>query len=220
MVRSLLVILAFLPLSMIKTQSEFEGYIKYDIIVSNVSARIDSTQLSAFMGDASVFYYQDGSYFQTYSNAERKFDFLDLRGQKYFEKWTASDTIYQSDIKKNNQVLIRDWEIKEEVENILGVNCNMLKILNYDQVYDREQSIEFYFGDAAMINGENFKEFKRGMMDFVYGKTNAIPLKTIIRTPNYDVSIIATEIVESKDIDIYKLFESFSADNVMKEVNK
>lgn len=211
------VMLIMLSTSIAYSQSEFEGYISYNLSASNVSEGIDEDELMYFMGRSSIFYYKEGSFLQTYSDSQKEFDFLDLSGQKYFHKQLLSDTIFQIDPGKNNRFLIRDWEETENVENILGVNCNLLKIWVYDKAYDLEQSLEFYYGKEAEINGADFKGIKLGYMDFVYGKINAIPLKTIIKTPYYDLSITATNIVRSTDIDLYGLFKEFSKDMVIKK---
>ena len=206
----LLILFSCLLATTALSQTEFKGSILYDFLVSEIADGIDEAELKAFVGTSSEFFFQEGNYLQTYNGGPKEFDCLDVKHSRFLFKDVLSDTIFQIDPIKDNRFVIKDWETQETKEVILGVECRMLKLQVFDEGYGMEQILEFYYGKEPEINGEDFNDIKMGFMDFVYGHTNAIPLKMVIRYPQYTLTILATKITHNDKLDLFALLKDFS----------
>ena len=88
---------------------------------------------------------------------------------------------------------------KKNHTNILGYQCDELILTCKSGVQ------KYYFSSKLKVNTSLFEKHKFGNWDVVMAKTNSLPLKMIIESPQFSMELVATEVTAMKIED--KVFE-------------
>jgi hypothetical protein len=189
--RKTLFTLTFILLAVTAFAQSFEGKVVYHNAYKSKSTTLTDAQFTTIMGDTQNWYIKDGEYksdingtyiqWQLYSNAENKL----------YTKLGNTDTVYYDDAAQGESE-INNVELNTGVTDILGYKCDELILTT------KTGTEKYYFSSKLPINSKLFLNHKFGDWYAYLVKANAVPLKTIIDTPQFSLESVATEITPMK----------------------
>ena len=191
MMKKTLFTLSFILLAVIAFAQNFEGKVVYHNAYKSKSPTLTDAQLTKIMGDVQNWYIKNGEYksdingiyiqWQLYANSENKL----------YTKLGNTDTVYYNDAAQGESE-INNVQLNKATTDILGYKCDELILTT------KTGSEKYYFSSKLPINSKLFLNHKFGDWYAYLAKANAVPLKTIIDTPQFSLESVATEITPMK----------------------
>jgi hypothetical protein len=191
MMKRALITLSLIFSTFIAFAQNFEGKVVYHNSYKSKSPTLTDAQLTRIMGDTQNWYIKNGEYksdvngiyikWQLYANAENKL----------YTKLGNTDTVYYNDAAQGESE-IRNIQLNKNVADILGYKCDELILTT------KSGTQRYYFSSKLPINSKLFLNHKFGDWYAYLIKANAVPLKTIIDTPQFALESVATEITPMK----------------------
>ncbi|WP_044211979.1 hypothetical protein [Flammeovirga sp. OC4] len=191
-------------------QNEFSGVIEYS---TQAIEDTHGTGEISKKGDISksTFYFENGSFYQTYDNKAYDFDYFDAETLIHSIKYFGNDTLYLFNTRMANNSKLTSAEIEEDVEKVLGILCDKLTLEITSPIPERSFLLEIFFAkNATAINKEDFKGAKFNYIEEIYSRTGAIPLKFIYHLSQGSFIAEATDIKHQKDLDLENVFKKES----------
>lgn len=198
---------------------DFKGYVEYKITVQKTDSTFTDDDFLKGFGSNSIFYYEDGSYFQSYDNSMMEFVYLDSKLKELGLKYINNDTLYLFDATKAGNMKLIKTEKSSSTKEILGYKCLRIHFYAKNIVDSYNLLYSFYYSDEMKINGEKFKGMKFELLDEIYGNLNSIPLSIEMNYPIFSVQSTAVKIVEDYKFSVIELIENNCKELIVKRIN-
>jgi hypothetical protein len=177
--RQLFFIIGFLFLQAAAVAQPFEGKIIYENKYKSKLPNVTDEQLTAMMGGKQDYFVKSGSYFQwqIYVNKDNKL----------YNKLASSESIYWIDAASNPDAVIKA-DIKKAATEILGYTCDEITLTCKSGVQ------KYYYSSKLKADAKLFTNFKYQNFYEYISRTQALPLKMTIETPQFSLESVATEV--------------------------
>lgn len=176
----------------------FEGKIVYKNEYKSKIPNVTDDQFTAMMGPMQDFWIKGGNYKSAMNGTMLQWQVYIHKDNKLYNKLSSSPTALWNDGAVNPDEIIKT-EINKGVIDILGYKCDELILTCKSGVQ------KYYFNPKIKVDAKLFEQHKFGNWSEVLAKTNSMPLKMVIDTPQFSVTSTATEVSPGKLED--KLFE-------------
>jgi len=186
---------------------DFEGKLVYKNEYKSKTPNATSEQFSSMMGTTQEYFIKGGNYKSSTNGTFLQWQLYINKDNKLYNKTANSPIILWNDGATNSDEVVKA-EINKEVIEILGHKCDELVLTCNSGVQ------KYYFSSKLKVDPKLFEKHKFGNWNEIISRTNSLPLKMIIDSPQFTLECIATEIVPMKLDD--KLFELPAASKVEK----
>jgi hypothetical protein len=176
----------------------FEGKIIYKNEYKSKIPNVPNEQFASMMGTTWEYYIKEGNFKTTTDGTFFQWQLYINKDNKLFNKMSNSAAVLWNDGSVNPDEVIKS-ELNKGVVNILGYQCDELILTCKSGVQ------KYYFSPELKVNGGHFEKLKFGNWDVIMAKTNGLPLKMIIETPQFSIESLATVVTPMKLED--KMFE-------------
>jgi hypothetical protein len=185
------VLSVFLLSSVVKSQS-FEGYIVYQNTVELKNQNLQESQVLSMVGEfQKSFYNAQGDYLNALQGGMVRMQYYIQAENQLYILMSQSDTLYRKDAQLNSDTAIR-FEMREDVEVVNGMMCDEIV------VESPQNKITYYFNDKYAMNPELYKNHNFGNWYYAISRAKALPLKTVIETPQFILTGTVIEVKEEK----------------------
>lgn len=196
--RTLKILVILLTTILTTYGQDFEGKVVYKNAYKSKIPNATSEQLSSMMGTTQEYLIKGGNYKSSTNGTFFQWQLYIIKENKLYNKMANSPTILWNDGAVNPDEVIKS-EINKEVIDVLGQKCDELILTCKSGVQ------KYYFNSTLKVDPKLFEKHKFGNWNEVISRTNSLPLKMIIDSPQFTLECIATEIVPVKLDD--KIFE-------------
>jgi hypothetical protein len=176
----------------------FEGKITYRNEYKSKAPTVTNEQFASFMGATWEYYIKEGNYKTTTDGTFFQWQLYVNKDNKLYNKMSNSAAILWNDGAVNPDEVIKS-ELNKGVIKILGYQCDELILTCKSGVQ------KYYFSPELKINASLYENHKFGNWDVIMSKTNGLPLKMVIETPQFSMESLATAVTPMKVED--KMFE-------------
>ncbi len=169
----LIIVLAILYLSAIKSKKDFEGIIKFKIEYRDKTGKTSNEQVKQIMGNEQVYYLKKDKY---------KSELNGFLNMKLF--YNGNDTVFLK-IKHQDKLIYRlvneepdkkilSHKYTDITETIAGIKCKLLKVTT------NKGTIDYYYSDEVRIDPKYYENHKFGLWSSLMKLTNGgISIKSI-----------------------------------------
>lgn len=170
---------------------DFEGKLTYSSTYKNKNPQVSDEQLTAMMGVSQEYYIKEGNYKTVMNGSLMEWQLYINKENKLYTKVSSSPAALWNDGSINSDSIISVKLNKNTIE-VLGYTCDEL-------IFTCTRGIQkYYFNTSLKVSPPVFENHKFGnWYDFVK-RSNALPLKMIIDTPEMTISCEATQVTEIK----------------------
>ena len=180
-------------LSSFSQQNYFEGIITYHHHYKSTDANFDADQISEALGTRSEFFFKEGNYLQLYNGKFQKYNLYRKTDQKVYSKFATSDTLFWTNATIKSEV-ITDSSLAPTDETVLSHPCSVLTVKTATPSGEYYSTRKYYFSKEVPVKQEWLSEHHYNSMSEIYAKTGAIPLKIIIETDQFIMTMTALKI--------------------------
>ena len=198
---------------------DFQGYIEYEVNVKKTDSTFKDDEFLKGLGNKSIFYYTDGSYFQSDENSIFEFGYLDSRLKQFGLKYKNNDTLYLFDATKESKIRLIKTEKSSSTKVILGHKCSEINFYVQNIVDGYNLVYNLYYTDELKIHGEKFEGIKFEFYDKFYGELNSIPLELNMQYPIFNLQYTAIKIVQNDTVSVLELIENSRMGLIVKKIN-
>jgi hypothetical protein len=177
---------------------DFEGKVVYKNEYKSKIPNATSEQFSSMMGTTQEYFIKGGNYKSATNGTFFQWQLYINKDNKLYNKMANSPTILWNDGGVNPDEVIKA-EINKGVIDVLGQKCDELILTCKSGVQ------KYYFNSTLRVDPKLFEKHKFGNWNEVISRTNSLPLKMIIDSPQFTLECMATEIISMKLDD--KIFE-------------
>lgn len=185
--KTLKVLLLLLTISSLTFGQNFEGKITYKNSYKSKMQGVTDEQFTSMMGTTQEYWIKDGNYKATLNGSMVSWMLYVNKDNKLYSKMANSAIVYWNDASQNTNEVVKA-EINKDVITILGYKCDELVITG------KNGTEKYYFNGSLKIDANLFKNHKYGNWNEFTSRTNAIPLKMIVETPQFTIESVATEV--------------------------
>lgn len=158
---------------------DFQGIVTYKFEIKNpMPDRIlDSLFISRIGGKSTmtqIYYYKDNKY-KSVIKETKTVQLYDPKTIRLYNYKVESDTATWSDGTKYIDKIVEIERI-DEIENILGFDCQAIRIKS------KMGETVFFFSNKYKLDAEKFKGHKYGFWEDYLKETGALPLKFVMKT--------------------------------------
>ena len=176
----------------------FEGKITYKNEYKSKIPNVPNEQFVSMMGATWEYYIKEGNFKTTTDGTFFQWQLYINKDNKLYNKMSNSAAVLWNDGSVNPDEVIKS-ELNKGVVNILGYQCDELILTCKSGIQ------KYYFSSELKVNASLFEKLKFGNWDVIMAKTNGLPLKMIIETPQFSIESLATVVTPMKVED--KMFE-------------
>lgn len=196
MLRSVVLIgllMAFVP----AMSQNFEGQIIYKVDCASKIQGVANEEFSKLIGTKQEYFIHNGYYKSIPNGSQLAMQQYDPKSNRLYNRTTASDTLFWFDAGANADSVL-SFEVKKNAETVLGTMCDAIVLHN------ASGSVTTVFYSAKYkMDGKAFARHRFGNWAYMAQKTNAVPLKTIVETPQFTMTSTAVDIKNMKLDDNY-----------------
>jgi hypothetical protein len=185
--KTLKVLLLLLTVSTLTFAQNFEGKITYQNSYKSKIQGVTDEQFTSMMGTTQEYWIKGGNYKSTLNGSVVAWVLYVNKDNKLYSKMGNSEIVYWNDGSQNTNEITKA-EINKEVLTILGYKCDELILTGKNGVE------KYYFNSSLKIDASLFKNHKYGNWSEYTSRSNAVPLKMIIETPQFSMESTATEV--------------------------
>ncbi|TRX42800.1 hypothetical protein [Flavobacterium restrictum] len=166
----------------------FEGKITYFNSYKSNNPQVTDQQWNTMLGSTQEYYIKSGDYKSVVNGSLFQWQLYRNDANKLYNKMANSEIAFWNDgAIQGDEVLKVVWNKK--TSTVLGYLCDELILTCKSGVQ------KYYFNSKIKVDAALFAKHKFGnWFDFV-SKSNAIPLKTIIETPQFTLVSTATAVL-------------------------
>lgn len=191
MLRSL--VLIGLLMSFVPAMSQnFEGQIVYKIDCVSKIENVPNESMNTLIGTRQEYFIRNGAYKSVPNGLKLAMQQYDPKSNRLYNKTTESDTLYWFDAAANADS-VTSFEVKKNAETIMGNACDALIMHTLSG-----NTTTVYYSPKYKMDAKAFAKHKFGNWAFMVQKTNAVPLKTVLETPQFTMTSTATEVKNMK----------------------
>jgi len=184
-------VILVLAVTLVSFAQPFEGEIIYKNVYKSKVPAISDDQFNAMMGTVQEYYIKDGNYKSVANGSMFQWQLYINTANKLYTKSSNTETIIWNDVSVNPDTVLQS-DIKKEVTTILGYVCDELVLTCKSGVQ------KYYFSSKLPAETRLFANHKFGNWHDFLLQANALPLKTIIETPQFVLESVATEVKPMK----------------------
>jgi len=177
---------------------DFEGKVVYKNDCKSKIPTATSEQFNSMIGTRQEYLIKGGNYKSATNGTFLQWQLYINKDNKLYNKMANSPTILWNDGAVNPDEVVKA-EINKAVIEVMGQKCDELILTCKSGVQ------KYYFDPKLKVDPTLFEKHKFGNWNEVISRTNSLPLKMIIDSPQFTLESIATEIVPMKLDD--KIFE-------------
>jgi len=177
---------------------DFEGKVVFKNDYKSKIPNATSEQFSSMMGTTQEYLIKGGNYKSSTNGTFFQWQLYINKDNRLYNKMANSPTIFWNDGAVNPDEVVKA-EINKGVVDVLGQKCDELILTCKSGVQ------KYYFSSNLKVDSKLYEKHKFGNWNEVISRTNSLPLKMIIDSPQFTLECLATEIVPMKLDD--KLFE-------------
>jgi hypothetical protein len=185
--KNLLFIIGFLLLQAAAIAQPFEGKIIYENKYKSKLPNVTDEQLTAMMGGKQDYFIKSGNYKITTTGSYFQWQIYVNKDNKLYNKLANSESIYWIDAASNPDAVIKA-EIKKAATEILGYTCDEITLTCKSGVQ------KYYYSPKLKADAKLFTNFKYQNFYEYISRTQALPLKMTIQTPQFSLESVATEV--------------------------
>ncbi len=180
-------IILFLLTTLFSYGQNFEGKITYQNSYKSKMANLTDQQFSSMMGTTQEYLIKEGNYKSLTNGTFMQWQLYINADNRLYNKMANSPTIFWNDGASNPDEVLKA-EVNKNVINILGQQCDEL-ILTC-----RSGTQKYYFSTKLKVDPKLYEKHKFGNWSEYIARTNSLPLKMIIDSPQFTLECLATEI--------------------------
>lgn len=169
----------------------FEGKVIYKNQYKSKIANVTNEQFTSMMGTTQEYLIKEGNYKSLTNGTFFQWQLYINNDNRLYNKMTNSPTILWNDGGINADEIVKT-EINKGVIEILGQMCDELILTCKSGIQ------KYYFSNKLRVDPKLFEKHKFGNWNEVMTKTNSLPLKMIINSPQFTLECLAIEIVPMK----------------------
>jgi hypothetical protein len=185
--RQLFFIIGFLFLQAAAVAQPFEGRIIYENKYKSKLPNVTDEQLTAMMGGKQDYFVKSGNYKIATSGSYFQWQIYVNKDNKLYNKLASSESIYWIDAASNPDAVIKA-DIKKAATEILGYTCDEITLTCKSGVQ------KYYYSSKLKADAKLFTNFKYQNFYEYISRTQALPLKMTIETPQFSLESVATEV--------------------------
>lgn len=185
--KKLFFIIGILFLQAAAIAQPFEGKIIYENKYKSKLPNVTDEQLTAMMGSKQDYFVKAGNYKIATNGSYFQWQIYVNKDNKLYNKMTSSESLYWIDAAANPDAVIKA-EIKKGVIDILGYTCDEITLTCKSGVQ------KYYYSPKLKADAKLFTNFKYQNFYEYISRTQALPLKMIIETPQFSLESVATEV--------------------------
>jgi hypothetical protein len=185
--RRLFFIIGFLFLHAAVSAQSFEGKIIYENKYKSKLPNVTDEQLTAMMGGKQDYFIKGGNYKIATNGSYFKWQIYINKDNKLYNKMASSESLFWIDAASNPDAVIKT-EIKKNATEILGYICDEITLTCKSGVQ------KYYYSPKLKAEAKLFTNFKYQNIYEYISRTQALPLKMTIETPQFSIESIATEV--------------------------
>lgn len=200
MKKTILIIAVFFTTIAAFSQS-FEGEIKFSNTYKSKNPQVTNEQWENLMGSSQNYTIKKGDYKSTLDGTLFQWQLYINKDNKLYSKVSQSASVFWNDGSVQGDEVVK-VELNKGVTEILGYKCDELIL------YCKSGIQKYYFNSTTKVDTKLFVNHKFGNWYDVLSRTNAIPIKSIIETPQYTMESVATKITPMAiDSKVFELAE-------------
>lgn len=180
----------------------FEGKIAYKNTYKSKMPNVKDAQFTTMMGSKQEYFIKDGDYKSVANGSFFQWQLFVNKENKLYTKLANAETLIWNDAASNPDEILK-VEVNKGVANVLGYLCDELVLTCKSGVQ------KYYFNAAIAVDANLFVNHKYGNWYAFVSNSNALPLQSIIETPQFILESTATEVKEMK---LEKAFFELPAD--------
>lgn len=169
----------------------FEGKVIYKNQYKSKIANVTNEQFTSMMGTTQEYLIKEGNYKSLTNGTFFQWQLYINNDNRLYNKMTNSPTILWNDGGISADEVVKT-EINKGVIEILGQMCDELILTCKSGIQ------KYYFSNKLRVDPKLFEKHKFGNWNEVMTKTNSLPLKMIIDSPQFTLECLAIEIVPMK----------------------
>ena len=169
----------------------FEGRIMYKNTYKSKTPEMKNEQWTAMMGATMEYLIKGGDYKSTLNGTMVQWQLYNNGENKLFTKMANSETLLWNDAAVQGDEVLK-VQVNKGVAQVLGYKCDEVILTCKSGVQ------KYYFNSKFGVDAKLFAKHKYGNWYDYLVKANAIPLKSIIETPQFIMESVATEITAMK----------------------
>lgn len=185
--KKLFFIIGFLLLQAAAIAQPFEGKIIYENKYKSKLPNVTDEQLTAMMGGKQDYFIKSGNYKITTTGSYFQWQIYVNKDNKLYNKLANSESIYWIDAASNPDAVIKA-EIKKAATEILGYTCDEITLTCKSGIQ------KYYYSPKLKADAKLFTNFKYQNFYEYISRTQALPLKMTIETPQFSLESVATEV--------------------------
>lgn len=171
----------------------FEGKITYQNTWKSKIPNMPDEQLSVMMGKTQEYVIKQGNYRSTLDGNFMNWQLYINKDNKLYSKISNSPSIFYNDATINPDEVLKA-EIDKNVIDILGFKCDELILTCKTGI----QKFYFTSNPKFKIDASLFANHKFGNWYETLSRTNSIPLKMVVDSPQFTIESIATNVSSEK----------------------
>jgi len=169
----------------------FEGKIIYQNSYESKIPNMSNEQLTSMMGSIQDYIIKEGNYKSSTNGSMMQWQLYINNDNKLYSKMKNSDTIFWNDGATNTDEVLKT-EVNKEVTEILGYKCDEIILTCKSGVQ------KYYFNSKVNVDAILFAKHLFGnWYDFIK-ISQALPLKSIIESPQFILISEAKEVKQMK----------------------
>lgn len=173
-------LLIFLFISIIGHAQNFEGEIDYVNSYKSKIPNLTNERLELIAGNNQKYFIKDGYYKSENNGQVVVMQLYDPVSNRIYNKRMNSDTLYWFNA-NNNRDSALNFSIKKDSAMVLGYMCDAITILT------KETQTTFFYNSKFKLNAAAFKKHEYNNWYFYATKTNAVPLKIVFSSKQFDL---------------------------------
>lgn len=182
----ILVILVFFWATFASAQS-FEGKIIYQVNYRSKHPNVTDVQFNSMMGNVEEFQIKGGDYKSTFNGSTLQWQLYNSKSNRLYKKMNNSESVQWLDAGINSDKVLNKV-FNKGVTEILGYKCDELILTCKSGVH------KYYFNEKIAVDISLFKDHTFVNWYDYLKEAKALPLKSVIESPQFIVERIANEI--------------------------
>ncbi len=177
--------------SIIAFGQSFEGEIIYKNSLKSKKPKMTDEQWTQMMGSKQEYFIKEGSYKSISNGTLAQWQIYDNKENKIYSKGSNSEIALWNDASVNSDEVIK-LETNRNATTILGYVCDELTLICKSGIQ------KYYYSSKLPVDIKLFVNHKYGNWYEFLKNSKALPLKTIIETPQFIIETTATEVKPMK----------------------
>lgn len=189
--KQILFTLAFAFVCLQLAAQNFEGKIVYQNTYKSKSPELSDQQLNLMMGTQQSWYLKGGDY-KSETNGMLLLWQIYLAGDnRIYSKFANADMVVWNEGTENADEVIKT-ELRKGAAEILGYTCDELVLICKSGVQ------KYYFNSQLAVDAKLFQNHQFGNWFAYLSKANAVPLKIVIESQQFNLESVATQVQPMK----------------------